>query len=259
MKIPSSISTLCKQTPVVILAGGKGTRLMPYTTALPKPLMPVGNYPILEILLRQLAAFGFRDVTLAVGHLAGLIQAYFKDGRDLGLDLSYSYETTPLGTAGPLARIGRPNQSILVLNGDLLTDVDFGHIVRFHHENEATATVGMTRRVETVDFGVIEAEADGRIIDFREKPSMGYLVSMGIYVFAPTVLELIPTSVKFDFPDLLGRLLEQEARIVGYQSNAYWMDVGRPDDYEKANEDFPMKEHAFLNPHVEYETIGTGV
>ncbi len=253
------MSTLCKQTPVVVLAGGRGTRLLPYTTALPKPLMPVGNYPILEILLRQLAAFGFRDVTLAVGHLAGLIQAYFKDGEELGLNLSYSYETTPLGTAGPLARIERPDHSILVLNGDLLTDVDFGQIVRFHYENEATATVGMTRRIETVDFGVIEAEADGRITDFREKPSMGYLVSMGIYVFTPKVLDLIPQSVRFDFPDLLARLLEQDARIVGYQSNAYWMDVGRPADYEKANEDFPMKEHDFLNPHVEYETVGTRI
>ena len=259
MKIQSSMSILCEQTPVVILAGGKGTRLLPYTTALPKPLMPVGNYPILEILLRQLAAYGFRNVTLAVGHLAGLIQAYFKDGRELGLDLTYAYETTPLGTAGPLSRLPRFDRSILVLNGDLLTDMDFGQIIRFHYENEATATVGMTRRAESVDFGVIEARSDGRIVSFHEKPRMDYLVSMGIYIFTPHVLDFIPKSTRFDFPDLLGRLLSHDAKVVGYESDAYWMDVGRPDDYEQANEDFPMKEQAFLEPHVEHEAVGTRV
>ena len=253
------MSTLCDQTPVVVLADGKGTRLLPYTTALPKPLMPVGNYPILEILLRQLAAFGFRDVTLAVGHLAGLIQAYFKDGRELGLDLTYTYETTPLGTAGPLSRLPRFDRSVLVLNGDLLTDLDFGQIVRFHYANEATATIGMTRRAESVDFGVIEAESDGRIVSFSEKPRMDYLVSMGIYVFTPLVLDFIPKSTHFDFPDLLGRLLHSDATVVGYETDAYWMDVGRPDDYEKANEDFPIREQEFLETHVEHQTVGTGV
>ncbi len=253
------MSSLCAETPVVVLAGGKGTRLLPYTTALPKPLMPVGNYPILEILLRQLAAYGFRDVTLAVGHLAGLIQAYFKDGQDLGLDLKYSYETTPLGTAGPLARLPRMDRSILVLNGDLLTDIDFGRLVRFHYEKEAIATVGMTRRNEQIDFGVIETDPDGRLIDFKEKPEMEYLVSMGIYVFAPRVVDFIPKSIRFDFPDLLRRLLDNDLKILGYESTDYWMDVGRPADYEKANEDFPMREKEFLRPHVEHETVGTGV
>ena len=255
----SSMSSLCAQTPVVILAGGKGTRLLPYTTALPKPLMPVGNYPILEILLKQLAAYGFKDVTLAVGHLAGIVQAYFNDGKQFGLDLSYSYETKPLGTAGPLSRLPRSDRSMLVLNGDLLTDIDFGQIVRFHYEKEAMATVGMTRRIESVDFGVIEAESDDRIINFQEKPKMNYLVSMGIYVFTPRVIDYIPKSSRFDFPDLVQKLLNQDAKVVGYKSEAYWMEVGRPSDYEKANEDFPMKEHAFLEPHVEHEAVGTRV
>ena len=259
MKQRSPMSSLCAETPVVILAGGKGTRLLPYTTALPKPLMPVGNYPILEILLRQLAACGFRDVTLAVGHLAGLIQAYFKEGKELGLDLRYAYEGAPLGTAGPLARMPRFEQSVLVLNGDLLTDVDFGHLIRFHYEKEAIATLGMTRRNEQVDFGVIETDPDGRVIDFKEKPRMDYLVSMGIYVFAPRVIDFIPKAVRFDFPDLLGRLLDEDMKVLGYESEDYWMDVGRPDDYEKANEDFPLREKEFLHPHVEHETIRTGV
>src|SRR3954471_8380759 len=128
MNKPTPVSILCEQTPVVVLAGGKGTRLMPYTTSLPKPLMPVGEYPILDILLRQLAAQGFRRITLAVGHLAGLIQAYFKEGQDWGVHITYAYETTPLGTAGPIARLPRTDQSMLVLNGDLLTTMDFGKI-----------------------------------------------------------------------------------------------------------------------------------
>ena len=256
---PASMASLCAQTPVVILAGGKGSRLLPYTTSLPKPLMPVGNYPILEILLKQLATQGFRDVTLAVGHLAGLIQAYFKDGQDLGLDISYAYESTPLGTAGPLSRLPRFDRSILVLNGDVLTDVNFGQIVRHHHKKEATATIGMTLRTECVDFGVIEAGSDGCIVSFQEKPKMEYLVSMGIYAFTPQVIEFIPKSTRFDFPDLLDRLLDHDAKVIGYHSEAYWMDVGRPADYEKANEDFPLKEHQFLEPYVEYEAIGTRV
>src|SRR5215510_4388161 len=124
---------LCEQTPVVILAGGKGARLMPYTTALPKPLVPVGDYPILEILLRQLAGQGFKKITLAVGHLAGLIQAYFKQGEDWGVELSYAYETKPLGTAGPIARLPREHRALLVLNGDLLTTLNFAELVRFHY------------------------------------------------------------------------------------------------------------------------------
>ena len=259
MTARTSMISLCRQTPVVVLAGGKGTRMLPYTTALPKPLMPVGNYPILEILLKQLAAHGYHSVTLAVGHLAGLVQAYFNDGRELGLELAYAYETKPLGTAGPLARLPRFDSSILVLNGDLLTDIDFPELVRFHYENEAAATVAMTRRAESVDFGVIEAGPDARIIGFKEKPKMEYLVSMGIYVFTPRVLDFIPRSTRFDFPDLLGRMLDEGLKVVGYESDAYWMDVGRPADYEKANEDFPMMEQAFLKTHVAYETVGTRV
>src|SRR5215471_10962722 len=177
MNKPSPMTILCEQTPVVILAGGKGTRLMPYTTALPKPLMPVGEYPILDILLRQLSAQGFRRVTLAVGHLAGLIQAYFKEGRDWGVDLDYAYETTPLGTAGPIARLPRHERALLVLNGDLLTTLDFAKIVRFHYENRAVATIGTTCRIETVEFGVIDTDANNQITQYKEKPNLDYLVS----------------------------------------------------------------------------------
>jgi NDP-mannose synthase len=251
------MTKLCTDTPVVILAGGKGTRLQPYTTVLPKPLMPVGQYPILEILLRQLSEQGFRSVTLAVGHLAGIIQAYFKEGREWGLDIRYSYETAPLGTAGPIAKLARTDRSTLVLNGDLLTTLDFGSIVRHHYDSGAAATIGTTRRIEAVQFGVIESEADGRITEYREKPNLDFLVSMGIYVFSPEVRDFIPAGVKFDFPDLVQRLLASNKRVVGYETTAYWKDIGRPDDYEQANIDFPAMETHFLKHHVETRAVGT--
>jgi NDP-sugar pyrophosphorylase family protein len=242
-----------------MLAGGKGTRLRPYTTVLPKPLMPVGQYPILEILLRQLSEQGFRNVTLAVGHLAGIIQAYFKDGCDWGLDIRYSYETTPLGTAGPIAKLPQTEGSTLVLNGDLLTNANFGTIVRHHYLSGSAATIGTKRRTETVQFGVIESEANGQVTQYREKPHLDYLVSMGIYVFSPEVRDYIPRGVKFDFPELVQKLLANNQRVVTYETSSYWMDIGRPDDYEQANIDFPEMESLFLKPHVESKAVGTRV
>ncbi len=259
MNKPSPMSILCEQTPVIILAGGKGTRLKPYTTSLPKPLMPVGEYPILDILLRQLGNQGFRRITLAVGHLAGLIQAYFKQGNDWGVELDYAYETVPLGTAGPIARLPREERALLVLNGDLLTTLDFAQLVRFHYENRSVATIGAKRRTETVQFGVIEKDEKGQITQFREKPNLDYLVSMGIYVFSPTVREYIPRSQKFDFPELIQRLLENKQRVLAYESDAYWLDIGRPDDYQRANEDFPNMQHAFLKSNVESATVRTRI
>jgi NDP-mannose synthase len=251
--------TLCEQTPVVILAGGRGTRLMPYTTTLPKPLVPVGDYPILDILLRQLAGQGFKKITLAVGHLAGLIQAYFKQGQDWGVHLTYAYETTPLGTAGPIARLPRENHPILVLNGDLLTTLNFEQLVHFHHEKQAVATIGTKRRTETVQFGVIETAPNGQITRYKEKPNLDYLVSMGIYVFSPEVRDCIPPLDKFDFPDLVQRLIEDKKRVLAYESNAYWLDIGRPDDYQRANADFPNMQKDLFKTHVESAAVRTRI
>ena len=256
--IDTYMSKLCANIPVVILAGGKGTRLQPYSTVLPKRLMPVGQYPILEILLRQLCEQGFKAVTLAVGHLAGIIQAYFKEGRDWGLDITYAYAATPLGTAGPLAVLTQTDCSTLVLNGDLLTTVSFGAIVRHRCETGAIATIGTTRRIEKIQFGVIESEANSQITEYREKPSLDYLVRMGIYVFAPQVRDYSPTGVKFDFPDLVQRLLANNIHIVGYETTSYCKDIGRPDDYEQANIDFPAMESHFQQQYVDRKAVGTG-
>ena len=241
---------LLEKTPVVVLAGGKGTRLLPYTTSLPKPLMPVGQYPILEILLRQLSHQGFRNVTLAVGHLAGLIQAYFREGQDWDLNINYAYETVPLGTAGPLLKLPPSRHSTLVLNGDLLTTVDFGSLVSYHEQHRPAATIGAKRRTQTVDFGVIETAGDGQITAFREKPSLDYLVSIGVYVFSPSVMSFIPRGRRFDFPDLVQGLMASGQRVLSYETDAYWMDIGRPDDYSQANEDFPTMQKEFLPQHV---------
>ena len=181
-----------------------------------------------------------------MGHLAGLIQAYFKDGEDWGVELTYAYETTPLGTAGPIGRLPRQDRPLLVLNGDLLTTLDFGELVRFHNEKGAVATVGTTRRKETVQFGVIETAPNGQIAAYKEKPNLEYRVSMGVYVFSPIVREYIPRSQKFDFPDLVQKLLDSRQRVLTYESDAYWLDIGRPDDYQRANDDFPKMQFALF-------------
>lgn len=229
----------------VVLAGGKGTRLAPYTTVFPKPLMPIGEMPVLEILLRRLAAAGFSKVHLAVGHLAELIEAYFGDGGRFGVDLRYWREAEPLGTAGPLAQIETTADSILVMNGDLFTTIDFRDIVHHHVESRASATVGVLQREVPIDFGVVELE-DDRIVGFQEKPVLSYEVSMGVYVFDRSTLELIPNERRFDFPELLQSLLTHGLPVHAYRFSGFWLDIGRPEDYETANAQFESVRHILL-------------
>jgi len=220
----------------VILAGGKGTRLAPYTTVLPKPLMPVGDMPILELLVRSLARAGITQVTLAVGHLASLIQAYFGDGSAFGVSITYSAETEPLGTAGPLRLVEDLDEPFLVMNGDLLTDLEFGAFVRSHTDSGAPATVGVYRRDVTIDLGVVETDDANRIVAYTEKPTHRFLVSMGVYVLDPSVLGRIPAG-RFDLPDLVAALLADDRPVNSYKHDGYWLDIGRPDDYERAQGD----------------------
>lgn len=221
----------------VVLAGGKGTRLAPYTTVFPKPLMPIGGMPVLEILMRQLAVAGFTRVHLAVGHLAELIEAFFGDGSKFGVELRYWREDEPLGTAGPLAQIEVAADAVLVMNGDLFTTMDLRAIVQRHVDTAAAATIGVLSREVPIDFGVVRTD-DDRVVGFDEKPVLSYDVSMGVYVFDRSALELIPRQQRYDFPDLLHVLLDRGLRVNAYKSTDFWLDIGRPEDYELANQQF---------------------
>lgn len=217
----------------VILAGGRGRRLAPYTTVFPKPLMPIGDMPVLEILLRRLCAAGFTRVHLAVGHLAELIEAYFGDGSRFGVELLYWREDQPLGTAGPLAMIESDALRYLVLNGDLFTTIDFGEVVAAHERAGAIASIAVRRREVATEFGVVHIE-HGAVKSFEEKPVLAYDVSMGIYVFERTVLRWIERDTPLDFPVLLDRLLQAGERVAVHRSEDFWLDIGRPEDYEHA-------------------------
>ncbi len=228
----------------VILAGGEGRRLLPYTKVLPKPLWPVGNIPIVEILLRQLADVGIREVIMAVGYQAELMRVILGDGKQFGLNIRYSLEGKPLGTAGPLKKIKGLDPNFLVLNGDLLTDFSFKNFIKDHLKSKAPATVAVFKRSVKVDFGVVVDKND-KIIDYLEKPVLGYSVSMGIYAFNRDILKMIPDR-KFDFPDLVHKLIRMGKNPATFHFSGRWLDIGRPDDWEKADALFQKKPQLFL-------------
>jgi NDP-sugar pyrophosphorylase family protein len=224
----------------VILAGGKGRRLRPYTTVLPKPLMPLGDMPIIEVVLRQLAASGFDQVTIAVGYLAELLMAYCGDGSKFGLELRYSREEEPLGTAGPLALIDglRHGDTFLVMNGDVLTSLDLRGLVQRHRASGAAATIATHQRQQQINYGIIENDEGGRVTAYIEKPTYHYQVSMGIYVLAPAVLDFVPRGQYLDLPDLVRQLMAAGQPVLAHPFDGYWLDIGRHDDYEQAVEEF---------------------
>jgi NDP-sugar pyrophosphorylase family protein len=232
----------------IILAGGKGTRLQPYTTVFPKPLMPIGDYPILEVILRQLRIAGVTEVILAVGHLGQLFQAFFQDGSRYGLKISYSLEAQALGTAGPIALvIDRLDQYFLVMNGDLLTTLNYGNLFRYHQEKKAAATLGLYRREVKIDFGVIESDGDGRLVRYVEKPTYCFDVSMGVNALNSMVIKpyLIPGEY-LDLPDLMMRLRQDGHPVLCYREPCYWLDIGRADDYQTAVEIFGARQSEFM-------------
>jgi NDP-mannose synthase len=225
----------------VVLAGGAGTRLRPYTAVLPKPLMPVGDRPVLDIVLRQLAAAGIERVTIATGYLAELIEAFCGDGRAYGLAVDYYREREPLGTVGALASIDALDESFLVMNGDVLTDMDYTRLFAAHARTGAAATIATTTRTIEVSLGVMRFEETGdpgRVTDYIEKPTLSYEASMGVYAFDPRVLAHIERGVRLDFPDLILRLLKVGEEVRAHRPRAYWLDLGRHEDYETAMEEF---------------------
>jgi len=234
----------------LVLAGGKGTRLAPYTKILPKALMPIGDMPILEVLLRQMQRAGIDEVVLTVGHLAGLLQAFFQDGSQLGLNISYSYEDEPLGTAGPLSLVNGLDDTFLVTNGDVLTTLDLRALVDYHHQRGAAATIATHVRKVNIDLGVIQFDDSNRLVGYIEKPTYELQVSMGIYVFEPRILKYIDYKTYLDFPDLVLRLIEAGELVVGFPFSGYWQDLGRADDYEQAVQDFESLKGEILGNHA---------
>ena len=223
----------------LILAGGKGTRLRPYTTTIPKPLMPIGDKAILEIVVQQLKKNGFKDITMSIGHLGELIMAFFGDGSKYGVDINYTKEDKPLGTAGPLSLIREEVESpFLMMNGDVLTNLNYSELMDYHNRKGSIATVALNKRVVNIDFGVTEIDEENKIVGYKEKPVIDYLVSMGVYTFNPEVMDYVEDDTYFDLPDLINRLINNGEEVNGYVFDGYWLDIGRHDDYERANREF---------------------
>ena len=222
----------------LLLAGGRGTRLLPHTAVIPKPLMPVGNRAIIEILLLQLQGAGIKDVVIAVGYLSHLFKAYLGNGERLGMTLTYVEERQPLGTAGPIGMaLDQLDEEFLLMNGDLLTTLDFRRLLDFHVSEKASATIGTYPREVRIDFGVLDIDEHKRLISYREKPKLNYLVSMGVYVLnKASVAPIVQPVRRLDAPDLMIALMQSGAHVACYKDDCYWLDIGRPDDYQLANE-----------------------
>lgn len=223
----------------VILAGGQGVRLRPYTLSLPKPLVPIGDLPILEIIIRQLSLRGFDHITLAVNHQAELLKAYFQNGSRWNVRIDYSLETESLSTMGPLRLVTDLPENFLVMNGDILTDLDYGAFVHRHVAERRLFTIAGATREDKIDYGVLHVGVDQHLQKFQEKPSIPYLVSMGIYCINRRVLEFIPPNGPFGFDQLVIDLLARREPMRVEPYAGYWLDIGRPDDYEKAVRDWP--------------------
>jgi NDP-sugar pyrophosphorylase family protein len=232
----------------VILAGGKGTRLKPFTMTIPKPLLPLGDVPILEVVLKQLAAAGFKRVVMTLGHMAPLFQAQLGDGSRFGMEITYVIEDEPLGTAGPLRLIPELEEDFLIMNGDLLTTLDYRALMEFHCRNQALGTISLQSREVRIDYGVVHTSEEGCLSDYVEKPSIPYEVSMGINVLSRRCREFIPATGKFDMPQLMLAMHHAGHRVMCYRPDCYWKDIGRFDDYQEASADFDANPERFLLP-----------
>jgi len=230
----------------VVMAGGKGTRLAPYTKILPKPLLPIGDMPILEVLIRQMKQAGVDEIFLTVGHLSELLRAFFQDGEQWGVKINYCYEDFPMGTVGALAQISGLNETFLMTNGDVLTTLDPQALFAFHKRQQAMATIAVHHRKVKIDFGVLQLNGSSSVTGYLEKPMLEYMVSMGMYVFEPDVVAYVPKRQYLDFPDLILKLIAAGEKVVAYPFDGYWQDLGRPDDYEQAANDFDGMRSQFL-------------
>lgn len=231
----------------VILAGGKGTRLRPFTMAIPKPLLPLGDVPIIEVVLQQLANAGVHRIVITLGHMAHLFVASIGDGFRFGINIEYCTENSPLGTAGSLRLISDPEEHMLVMNGDILTTLDYVKLLNHHIEVGASATIAVHRREAKIDYGVVETTPGGQLYRYVEKPVIPYVVSMGINIISQRALEFIPLQSRFDMPQLMQTLVNTGHTVECYESDCYWQDIGRFDDYQQASADFSANPDRFLD------------
>jgi NDP-mannose synthase len=232
----------------IILAGGRGTRLAPYTSILPKPLMPVGDRAILELVVDQLASCGVKKVNFCVGYLAHLIRAVFDHRSRPDVEIAYVHEADALGTAAPLRLVDGLAQTFVAMNGDVLTNLDYGDLVRYHRASGNVLTIATHNRSIKMDYGMLHLDVTERVRDFEEKPTIFSPVSMGIYVMEPSVLDFIPVGEFFDFPDLVRALLRADERVGAYRFKGMWFDIGRADDYDQAV-------NAWIAAHPEEERL----
>ncbi len=233
----------------IILAGGEGTRLKPYTMIIPKPLLPIGDMPILEVILQQLADAGVSRVVITLRHMMHLFAPIIGDGSRWGLQVEYCFEDEPLGTAGSIRMVKDLDEDFLVMNGDLLTTLDYSELFQTHLSGKAWGTIALHKREVKIDYGIVKTTEDGLLSEYIEKPTHYDYVSMGIYVLSRNCLEFIPESGKFDMPQLMMTMQRAGKTIVCYKTNCYWQDIGRFDDYQKASEDFLSDSSRFI-PNV---------
>jgi len=230
----------------VIMAGGLGSRLAPYTTVLPKPLMPLTDRPILDVVLLQLVQAGVDSVSISVGHMGGLIESWVRHHTDYGVPIEFVYEDQPLGTAGALARVQRPDETFLALNGDILTDLSFADLIAHNDRHGAIATMAVNERTVDVQYGIVHADGDGRVETLEEKPQLAYTVGMGVYALDPKIIDFIAAGERVDLPDLVTRAIAAGHEVRTCLHEGYWRDIGNRDDYEAAIDDFAADPAAFI-------------
>jgi NDP-sugar pyrophosphorylase family protein len=230
----------------ILLAGGKGTRLQPFTATFPKPLVPLDDTPVIEVLIQQLCHYGITELTVVTGHLAELIRAFLGHGERFGIRINYIKEETPLDTAGCLGLLERPAGPFLVMNGDLLTTLNFARMMAFHRQHRPLATIAAYQRHVKIDLGVLELSDDGTLSDYIEKPTYDFFVSMGIYCFEPRICDYVQPGERIAMPALILRLRDAGETVRCYREDCYWLDIGRPDDYAQAVEEFRTDRSRFL-------------
>jgi NDP-sugar pyrophosphorylase family protein len=235
----------------VIVAGGRGTRLAPYTTVLPKPLMPMGDRPILDVVIRQLEHAGVTRVTIAVGHLGSLIESWVRNDPGYGAEIEFVYEDEPLGTAGALRNVPGVDGTFIAMNGDVLTSLNVADLLSTHRSSGSLATIATNTREIPIEYGVVQTADDvdaGQVVGLDEKPVHSFRVSMGVYAFEPAVVDYIQPGEAIDFPDLLARVMADGKSVASHHHAGYWRDIGNRDDYEMAVADFASEPQSFLAP-----------